>query len=321
MGHMGAIHANNLLQMEDVTVSALCSLPIAEAEAFAKEHRLNCGVYDDAHEMLAREKLDAIYVCLPPFAHNGQIEEAASRGIHIFVEKPIALTPRRAESMVNAVLKNRVQSQVGYHMRFGGAVRRFRELHQNGEPGKITLFSASYECNSLHGAWWRKKDMSGGQVFEQVIHLYDMAFHLLGDPASVSGHIANLLHQDVEGYTVEDTSVASLVFKNGALGSITGSNCALPNEWNARFRVVCANMIADFEDHNHATIIYTNKPEPIRERLSYGTNAVLDEDRYFVGVLNGIEKPFATIEEGYRGLMMVHGLVKSAASGRIVSFD
>lgn len=321
MGNMGSIHAKNLLKMEDVTISALCSRPIAEAQAFAKEHRLGCGIYDDAYAMLKNEKLDALYVCLPPFAHNGQIEEAAGRGMHIFVEKPIALTPRRAESMVNAIAKNNVLSQVGYHMRFGGAVRRFRELLQDGTAGKLTLFSASYECNSLHGAWWRDKNLSGGQVFEQVIHLYDMAYHLLGEPASVSGHIANLLHQDVEGYSAEDTSVANLVFRSGALGSITGSNCALPNEWNARFRVVCANMIADFEDFNHATIIHTGKPEPVREHLSYDTDAVLDEDRYFIGVLNGTEKPFATIDEGYKGLMMVHGLVESAASGRIVTFD
>lgn len=318
MGYMGTIHAANLQRMPGVRISALCSAPAGDAAAFAQRNGLTCGVYEDGFRMINETEMDALYICLPPFAHSGQLEKAAEKGIHIFIEKPIALDLHRAESMVSAVTKARVHTQVGYHMRFGGAVQKFMELYRSGRMGKITLFSAAYECNSLHGPWWRDVTLCGGQVFEQVIHLYDMAYYMLGQPISVSGHIANLLHKEVEGYTVEDTSIANLVFDSGALGSITGSNCAVKNLWNARFRVVCENMIADFEDFNHARFIYTSGDEPLTEEIVCDTNAVMSEDKYFIDVLNGRQKPFATIEEGFTGLRMVSGVVESAKTNSLI---
>ncbi len=320
MGFMGKTHAANLLQFDDVRITAMCSAPISDAKKFAEEHRLDCSIYEDGFDMIREEKLDALYICLPPFAHSGQLETAVEKGIHIFIEKPIALNLERAESMLEALSKNPVHTQVGYHMRFGGAVQKFMELFHAGRTGKITLYTAAYECNSLHGSWWRDVRLCGGQVFEQVIHLYDMAFYLLGKPKSVSGEIANLLHKDVEGYTIEDTSAANLVFDNGALGSITGSNCAVKNLWKASFRVVCENMIADFEDFNHARFTYTDGEEPVIEEIISDADPVMEEDVYFMDVLKGREKPFSTLEDGYAGLKMVSGVVESSKRNRRIEF-
>lgn len=318
MGYMGSIHAANLMKLSDIEIAALCSSPVNDAREFAEKHGLTCGIYEDGFTMLRAEKLDALFICIPPFAHCGQLEEAVEKGVHIFIEKPVALNLQRAKSMLKAAAKSNVHTQVGYHMRFGGAVQKFVELCRSGRTGKITLYSAAYECNSLHGPWWRDLRLCGGQVFEQVIHLYDMALYMLGKPASVSGHIANLLHTDVEGYTVEDTSAANLVFENGALGSITGTNCAVKNVWKARFRVVCENMIADFEDFNHARFTYTGGDEPVTEDVVCDTDPFMAEDKYFIDVLNGKEKPFATLEEGYTGLRMVSGVVDSSRTNTVI---
>ena len=54
---------------------------------------------------------------------------------------------------------------------------------------QVGLALANYFCNSLHSSWWRKKEMSGGQVFEQAIHLADLMRYFLGDAANYSaGH-------------------------------------------------------------------------------------------------------------------------------------
>ena len=82
-----------------------------------------------------------------------------------------------------------------------------------------------------------------------------------------NGHIANLCHQDVEGYTIEDTSVCSIHFKNGALGSICGSNCSVKEQWNGRFRVICEHMTADFTDHNHGVFTLQMRKSSVQKRL------------------------------------------------------
>ena len=312
MGNMGRGHAGHILQIPEAELTAICDEYPGVAEAYRKEHDLSCNAYASFEEMLEKEALDAVYICLPPFCHKGQVEAAARKGLAVFVEKPIAMDVARGSAMAEAVQANRVCSQVGYQMRFGAAVRRFRELMASGAAGKPTLFTASYECNSLHSPWWRDKSKCGGQVFEQVIHLYDMAQYLMGSAAEVSGRVANLVHTQVPGYTVEDTSVANIVFESGALGCITGSNCAVKEQWNARFRIVCENLVADFRDYNHATITYTDDHAGSVEIIEGADDVSMMEDQYFIQAVQGKHAPTATIAEGFADLRLVSAVVASS---------
>ena len=202
----------------------------------------------------------------------------------------------------------------GYHMRFGGAVEKLVQLIDSGEAGRPTLFAANYECNSLHTPWWIDVNKCGGQVFEQVIHLYDMAYYIMGKAESVAGYIANLCHQDTPGYTVEDTSSVAIRFQSGALGSITGSNCAVPGKWLGIFKIVFQNMMVEFSDFNHMKITRT-KGEVTEETLSFDTNVRFSENRRFVDVLLGKAPEFAPISEGLDGLKMVAAAVVSSGNG------
>lgn len=311
MGNMGVIHSNALRKIDGVEIVGLCSRRIESCINYNKEYNADYPVYDNFEKMLDEVKPDGVYICLPPYGHSGEAELAASRGIHIFIEKPIAINEERAKSIADAVEKYGVRSQVGYHMRFGGAVEKVKELITSGKAGRPTLFTATYDCNSLHTPWWIKKELCGGQVFEQVIHLYDMAYYLMGDYDTVSGYTANLCHTDVPDYTVEDTSSALIRFKSGALGSITGSNCSVPDRWDAAFKIVCENMVADFTDLNHCTITYT-KPEVKTEVLDLDDDATIKENSYFIDVVRGEKAEISPISQGYLGLKAVAAVVKSS---------
>lgn len=314
MGNMGRAHAGSIMKMENVELVALCSNPVDDAKKFAEENNLACKVFDDGFKMIEEVEMDMIYICLPPFAHNGQLEAAADKGIHIFVEKPIALNLERGRNMLKAVERNRVITQVGYHMRFGSAVKKLKKYMEDGTAGKPTLYMANYECNSLHGPWWRDITKCGGQVFEQVIHLYDMSLYLMGEALSVNGYVANLCHQDVEGYTVEDTSVCNIRFLNGTLGSICGSNCSIRNQWNGKFRVICEKMVADFTDHNHAVFTFTEGENPRTEEVSEDVNATYEEDCSFVDCVRRNARSMADIAEGFKGLQLVSAVVQSSST-------
>lgn len=312
MGNMGCNHLNILRRMDDVEIVALCARRAETAEQYNQKNGTDYPVYEDFDRMLQEQEMDVLYVCLPPYAHCGQIEKAAAKGIHIFNEKPIALNLERGQSMVDAIAKGGVLSQVGYHMRFGKAVRRVRELMESGAAGRPTLFTASYECNSLHTPWWRDRSKSGGQIFEQIIHLYDMAYHMVGDVDVVSGFIANISHQDVPGYTVEDTSAVALRFSSGALGSITASNNAIPDRWVGLFKIVFENMVVEFSDHNNCRIVFTKEGNR-EEIVSSAKDSVLeDEDRYFIDVVQGKRPQFASMQEGLVGLKIVSGACESS---------
>jgi predicted dehydrogenase len=314
MGNMGKAHLNQLRKMADVDVVALCSRPIDDATNYNEKNGTSYPVYEEFDRMLGENEMDVLYICLPPFAHDGQLEKAAAKGIHIFEEKPIAISVERGRSMVEAVRKAGVKTQIGYHMRFGGAVMRLKALIDSGEAGRPTLYCANYECNSLHTPWWINREKSGGQILEQIIHLYDMALYTMGDAASVNGFVDNLCHQEVPGYTVEDTSAVSIRFQSGALGTITGSNCAIPGQWKGHFRIVFENLVADFQDHNHGRLTFT-KENNREEALDFNSDVTFEEDKYFLQVVRGEAPEITPITDGFRGLRLAAGATESSQQG------
>ena len=86
--------------LDEIELVAFCSRTLAKARDFNVRFAAGGGqVFDDHHEMFERAELDLVYICLPPFAHSDQVMEAARHGVHVFIEKPIALDsglPRRA---------------------------------------------------------------------------------------------------------------------------------------------------------------------------------------------------------------------------------
>lgn len=323
LGGMGRLHAKHLNGLPGVNVTAVCGTTQAKAEAFAAEHAGGrAAAYELYADMLEKEKLDAVYVCLPPDGHIGQAEAAAERGIAVFVEKPIALDSDRAARMARAVEQAGVASQVGYHNRFGSAVQELKRMLADGTAGAPTLFDGRYDCNSLHAPWWRDRSRSGGQVFEQAIHTYDMAMHLLGTPSRISGFTANLAHREVPDYTVEDTSAAVVRFASGAMASICASNSAVPSEWNSSFTVVCTKLTAYFDGPNRAEFVFTSGSEPVRKAFGEERDVYLEETKAFVAALRGEGPELCPIAEGLASLRLVERVTQSAEQdGATLPYD
>lgn len=312
-GYIGQVHARNLVKISGVEIVAICDP--AGADGMLGIVPGTPKVFEDFKQMLSQSTFDVLYVSLPPFAHNGQVEEAAAKGIHIFIEKPIALDTQKAAMMVAAIRKAGVVSQVGYHMRFGGAVQELQKMVSSGVAGTPTLFDGRYECNSLHSPWWRDRSKSGGQVFEQIIHIYDLAMLFLGAPETVVGFAANLCHKEEASYTVEDTSASAIRFQNGAMANISGSNCAVPMNWIGSFTVVCKNVTAYFKDANNAEFVLTGGTDPDRKQIMCEGDPYFKETEAFIAAVCGEGPAQVDIEQGFKSLRLVEAVMQSADRG------
>ena len=100
-GGMGNQHGRRLAEQRGVRIVAICALEGAQ-ELSERTTGGKAAVYTDFDQMLKEQTLDVLYVCIPPGQHMGQEEKAARRGIHLFMEKPIAVEPKRAGSIVRA---------------------------------------------------------------------------------------------------------------------------------------------------------------------------------------------------------------------------
>src|ERR1043166_3289793 len=265
-GGIAHAHATNLSKHPRAELVAFCDVDASRTAKFNQDYANGkAAEFADHRQMFEKAKLDIVWICLPPFAHDGQLEAAAQHGIHIFVEKPISLDMKRAESMVAAVKKSGVRSLVGFMNRFGGAIERVKAEIDSGRAGKPGLIQIRYFANSLHAPWWREKAKSGGQIVEQIIHSYDITRYLFGPVKSIYTYALNRFHENVERYTSEDLSASVIVFQNGATATVTGCNGAIPNRWINDYRIVTEFMTAEFPDSNNAVIYNTRDRDNVEK--------------------------------------------------------
>ena len=117
-------HAQNINELPDDTrLVAFCDQVPGNAQLYSERYTNGkAPTYTDFHDMLDHEDLDLLVIALPPFAHTDEVEVAASRGVHLLMEKPIALSMDHAWRMVRAVEAAGVKTQVGFMWRFGEAI-------------------------------------------------------------------------------------------------------------------------------------------------------------------------------------------------------
>jgi predicted dehydrogenase len=292
--------------------------------ASAQEFKQQFGrgeTYADAAAMFAGAGLDLVYICLPPFAHENEVDLACSNGVHFLIEKPIALTMDLAEHMAARVRSAGVKSQVGFMYRHGEAALWLKRYITETNSAGQGFMMGRYACNALHRAWWRDRSRSGGQLVEQVIHIVDQARFYLGEPIEVYSMQDNLYHKHVSDYTVEDVSVTIVRFRAGGIATISATNGAIPGRWDGDWRVVLPALTADFQDANHAVFHQTDQP------WSATTTVATEKDMFLAQTLDLIaairdNRPAAVpIEEGVESLRLALAATASAQGHAPVSMS
>lgn len=301
---------------DELELVAFCDRNAAKTEAFQAQYAPHAALFTQHRAMIEQAKLDLLIICLPPYGHSDEVELAAEAGVHILIEKPIALSSEQAWRMVAAAEKSAIKTQVGFMFRFGEAIEQFKALQAAGETGAIGLMSARYFCNALHASWWRMREKSGGQLLEQVIHIFDLIRYLMGEPTTVYSKQSNLFHQDVPDYTIEDVSATILGFPHGALAVVYATNNAIPEKWINDYRIVAHQFTADFQNANQASFYPSSAPNqnPIRidSQRDFRREQMLD-------LLQAIRNNSPTrtpIREGAKSLDLVLAANRAAIEGR-----
>jgi predicted dehydrogenase len=251
-GGIAARHAGAVTALgETMELVGGCGRDQARTDAFVAQH--GGAAFVDLDAMIDAVAPDLLIATLPPYVRGGEIEHAAARGVHLLVEKPIALDMPAAERMVAAVEASGVVGAIGFMYRFGDAVRRWRAS----DTGSVGLYAGAYHCNALHAPWWRELAKSGGQIIEQGIHQIDLIRHLMGEPDTVYARRANLFHHKVPGYDVEDVSAIMFGWRDGRVATLNASNIATPGLWHKEWAVYAAHMTGRFTGWNDAVLTPT----------------------------------------------------------------
>ena len=323
-GWVANVHADSLAKLPGITIAALYNHHLSKAEGFNQKHaggKAKC--YDDWRRMLETENLDAVYVGLPPGAHAGQSELAAERGFHLMLEKPIALTLDRAQSIATAVRKAGVKCQIGHHMRHALPVQKLKQILTDGSAGRPLLMTGRFFVNGMFPGWWRDPDMGGGQLIEQAIHTYDLARHFFGEVETVTAFADNLFHQRFTDYRVDDVSVSTIRFKNGAVASILAANCYEPHSGSQAMTVLCQNVTVEFKNASEADFAYhggkkseeISKSDVRHESIKTDFNVYDELSANLIGAIREDRPLRSNIDDGVNSLAMVLAAATSAKAG------
>jgi myo-inositol 2-dehydrogenase/D-chiro-inositol 1-dehydrogenase len=275
-GGVGARHARTLAGFDDVELVGIADAVPEACGALADE--LGVPVVDTVDRLL-QESLDAVWLCVPPFAHGDLELRAVRRGLPFFVEKPLAADVAVAETVAEAVAAAGVPTATGYHWRHLDTVARAREVLATSPPRLVNL---TWQDKVPPPAWWSAAALSGGQVVEQATHVLDLARVLAGEVVEVRAAAAP---SSDPGRDVADATTALLAFASGAVGTLAAT-CTLAAKGRAGIDVAADRVLVELTETS-LRISGPDGSEELRPAVD-GRRAV---DRAFVDVLSGRPAP------------------------------
>jgi predicted dehydrogenase len=325
-GRIAARHADLLgkFQIDDACLAAVCDNRPERAAALSQRH--DVPAYASLSDMLERADLDAVAVLTPSGSHAEHTVAVLRAGCHAIVEKPMALTLGDADCMISAAQEARRHLLVVKQNRFNVPVLKAREALDAGRFGQLVLGTVRvrwcrdqryYDQDEWRGTW----AMDGGVIANQASHHVDMLQWFMGPVESVHARGARAL-VDIEA---EDTAVATLRFRGGALGVVEATNATRPKDLEGSLSVLgsggsveiggfAVNEIRHWrfsqprdEDSEVLTRFSVNPPNV----YGFGHHAYYD---HVVQVLRGRSAPLVDGIEGRSSLELVAAIYESMAS-------
>lgn len=219
VGKMGISHQAILGANPRVELAAICDSATYVTSAL----RRYTGVqtFGDYREMIDGAGLDCAVIATPTATHFEAASYALSRGLHVFVEKPLCLDPAQSRELAAAAQAGRRANQVGYHYRFVGTFREARRLVRAGAIGEVyhvggSAFGPVVTRPRPALTWRGRRSEGGGCLHDYASHVVDLMNFVMGPPERVLG--AHL--RSVHSRGVEDAVHAVFRYPGGASGQL-----------------------------------------------------------------------------------------------------
>ena len=299
-GGISETHARAARAIDGVEIVAVHGANRDKAAALAAS--TGAAVYDDLAAFLAHP-MDIVAIGSPSGVHAEQAMAAVRRGLHVLVEKPLAITTARIDALIEEADRAGVKVGVCFQDRLTPDLVEMKaaiDAGRLGTPvfasGRVTWYRPpEYYADSRWRGTWRLD--GGGVLMNQAIHTIDTLLWMCGPVARVSGQVATRLHQ----IEVEDTAAAVLEFASGAFGVLEASTAACPG-LPRRIEVTGTK----------GTLVHEQDARP-----ALVTDAT-PHQRVFEDFLAAIETngtPACDAREGRRSVALIEAIYKSARTG------
>lgn len=191
------------------------------------------NVYPNYQEMLDKESLEAVYICLPNTLHFEATTAALMQGLHVYCEKPMGLSSLEAEELSSKAEQLGLILMPGYHLRYHSNFLRARALVDGRRLGKILQIQGSAMYSGPYRGWdpksdWHLNPRSGGPLYDWGSHLLDLLLFITGLDIEM---ISAFSQKTLPGFPLKDSIVACFQAKGEIVGTLNLS-------WGARGNLI-----------------------------------------------------------------------------------
>jgi predicted dehydrogenase len=303
-GGVAQRHARVLAGFDDVRLAVVTDVAVDAARRLADEH--GAAVADGVSALLD-SGVDAVYLCVPPFAHGPAERAVVAAGLPLFVEKPISVDQGTADEIAALIAQRQLLTAVGHHWRYLAIVEQARQLLAD-RP--VRLVTGAWLDKVPPVAWWAHRDRSGGPVVEQAAHVIDLARHLVGEVTEVTA-FGNGTPPPIDGADVDGATAATLRFAGGAVGTLAAT-CVLGWKQRAGLEIFADGLYLGLTENE----LVVRDAEGERTVAGDPEAARVAVDRAFVDAVRGIgddvRVPYAEALRTHRAALAV---AESAATG------
>jgi myo-inositol 2-dehydrogenase / D-chiro-inositol 1-dehydrogenase len=304
-GFIGGRHAASLSAQEGVQVVGVADPRADRAQEVAR--RTGGRAHDSWERMLDAERVDALYVCVPPHGHGAVEEAAVDLGVPIFVEKPLSADLSTAERLAARIVEAGLLTSVGYHWRYLDTLEQARDLLADA-PARMVRGAWLDKAPGVD--WWARQELSGGQTVEQATHLFDVARVLVGEVTG--GSAVGSRSPDGPG-DILDVCTAALRFHTGAVGSFSNS-CLAPRGFRIGVEIVAPGLGLWLTEHE---LVVTDRDG--ERSIARRVDPIAAEDRAFVAAVRGeADDVRTTYADALRTHRLVSAVAAAAAGGGVL---
>lgn len=326
-GRIARNHFDAIAKVDGLVLAAVCDTSAERAREAGEQY--DVPSFRTLEEMFAAVPCDAVAICTPSGLHPPQGIAAARAGKHVISEKPMAISLEGADSLVQACDAADVHLFVVKQNRLNPAVQLLRRAMDKGRFGRLYLANTTvrwarpqeyYDSAPWRGTW----EFDGGAFMNQASHYVDLVQWLVGPVESVMAKTATLARR----IETEDTGVAILKFRNGALGvievtmltfprNLEGSITILGEKGSVKIGGTAVNRVehwqfAEYDDDDKLVDAANTAPPNV---YGFGHEGYY---RNVLSVLRGEAMPDTDGRAGRKSLELILGIYESAKTGQEV---
>lgn len=320
--HHSEAYIHNLRQLEGVELIGVADEDLARGQRFAELYATRSfASYAD----LLEARPHGVIICAENSKHRLLAEMAASLGIHVLSEKPLATRLEDAAAMLQACERAGVLLMTAFPMRFSAPLLEIKQRLDQGDFGRVYCFNAvnQGELPTRHRAWFVDPQLAGGgAIMDHTVHLVDiMRWYLGSEASSVYARSNRVFHADL--VQVETGALEMITFTDGVFASIDAS-WSRPPYWptwgGLAFEMVSERGAVIVDGFKQNLTVYSHAAQ--RPQWAYwgsDMNQAMIAD--FVAAVRDQRPPRVSGWDGYRALEVTLAAYESARLGQAVQLS